>query len=175
MHHHIDPVEPAFEEVLIGLELERVRHDTRGIGEHAILGDDGITFDATRMGHNLLVVMIEHSWSAMQVGCVQRGSNRAALQCPRARPTSPKEEFGVSRSVDFGMGICLVSSGAASQINCCQNMPGDQLPECTHPTRGGLAKACSCRCVMWPAYGKLRKSANDGTTEAKSFPGLVPP
>ena len=51
MHHHIDPVEPAFEEVLIGLELERVRHDTRGIREHAILGDDGITFDATRTGH----------------------------------------------------------------------------------------------------------------------------
>jgi hypothetical protein len=25
MHHHIDPLEPAFEEVLIGLELERVR------------------------------------------------------------------------------------------------------------------------------------------------------
>jgi hypothetical protein len=40
---------------------------------------------------------------------------------------------------------------------------------------GGLAKACSCRCVMWPAYGKLRKSANDGTAEAKSFPGLLPP
>jgi hypothetical protein len=51
MHHHIDPVEPAFEEVLIGLELERVRHDTRGIRDHAILGDDGITFDSTRTGH----------------------------------------------------------------------------------------------------------------------------
>ena len=33
----IDSVEPAFEEVLIGLELERVRHDARGIREHAIL------------------------------------------------------------------------------------------------------------------------------------------
>jgi hypothetical protein len=52
VHHDIDPVEPAFEEVPIGLELERVRHDTRGIREHAILGDDGITFDATGHGHN---------------------------------------------------------------------------------------------------------------------------
>src|SRR5580700_10159689 len=51
MHHYVDPVEPAFEEVLIGLELERVRHDTRGIRDHAILGDDGITFDSTRTGH----------------------------------------------------------------------------------------------------------------------------
>ena len=51
MHHHIDAVEPAFKEVPIGLELERVRHDTRGIREHAILRDDGITFDATRTGH----------------------------------------------------------------------------------------------------------------------------
>ena len=25
MHHHIDAVEPAFEEVLLGLEFERVR------------------------------------------------------------------------------------------------------------------------------------------------------
>src|ERR1039458_9818200 len=48
MHHHIDLVEPAFEEVLIGLELERVRHDTRGIRKHAIFGDDGVTFDTTR-------------------------------------------------------------------------------------------------------------------------------
>ncbi|HUI22691.1 MAG TPA: hypothetical protein VLZ74_16865 [Methylocella sp.] len=54
MHHHIDPVEPAFEEVLICLELERVGHDTRSIREHAILGDDGITFDTKRMRHGNL-------------------------------------------------------------------------------------------------------------------------
>jgi hypothetical protein len=53
VNHDVDPVEPAFEEALIGLELERVRHDTRGIREHAILGDDGITFDATGRGHHL--------------------------------------------------------------------------------------------------------------------------
>ena len=28
MHHHINPIEPAFEEALIGLELELVRHNT---------------------------------------------------------------------------------------------------------------------------------------------------
>ena len=37
MYHHIDPLELAFEELPIGLELERVRHDARGIREHAIL------------------------------------------------------------------------------------------------------------------------------------------
>jgi hypothetical protein len=37
VYHHIDPVELAFEELPIGLELERVRHDARGIREHAIL------------------------------------------------------------------------------------------------------------------------------------------
>ena len=47
MHHYIDPVEPSFEEISIGLELERVRHDTRCIRVHPILGDDGITVDAT--------------------------------------------------------------------------------------------------------------------------------
>ena len=51
MHYHIDPVERAFEELVIGLELERVRHDTRGIRDHAIRGDDGITFDSARTGH----------------------------------------------------------------------------------------------------------------------------
>jgi hypothetical protein len=55
MYHHIGPVEPAFEKVPIDLELERVWHDTRGIREHALLGDDGITFDATRTGRNHLL------------------------------------------------------------------------------------------------------------------------
>jgi hypothetical protein len=50
MHDHIDPVETALEKVLIGLELELLRHDARCIGEHAVLGDNGITFDATGTG-----------------------------------------------------------------------------------------------------------------------------
>src|SRR5579863_331813 len=49
VHHHDGCVEPAFEELPVGLELQRVRHDARGIREHAILGDDGVTFDAARM------------------------------------------------------------------------------------------------------------------------------
>ena len=51
MHHDINPIKPAFEEVLIGIEFELVRHDTCCIREHAILRDNGITFDATGHGH----------------------------------------------------------------------------------------------------------------------------
>src|SRR6202035_4674637 len=54
MHYHVDPVESAFEEMPIGLELERVRDHARGVREHAILGDNGIPFDATRMGNGNL-------------------------------------------------------------------------------------------------------------------------
>ena len=50
MHRHIDPVERTFEEMPIGLEFERIRHDAGGIREHAVLRDDGITFDATITG-----------------------------------------------------------------------------------------------------------------------------
>jgi hypothetical protein len=50
MHHRIDAVESAFEEVLIGLELERVWHNAAGISQHAIFGYEGITFDAMRTG-----------------------------------------------------------------------------------------------------------------------------
>jgi hypothetical protein len=54
MHHHVDPVKSAFEELLIGPELERVRHDPFRIREHAILGDNGITLDATRLRHSII-------------------------------------------------------------------------------------------------------------------------
>src|ERR1700730_1431083 len=68
MHHHIDPVEPAFEKVPVGLELEPVRHDTYGIREHAILGDNGITFDVTRTGHGCSVLLFlnrtERGWAS---------------------------------------------------------------------------------------------------------------
>ena len=50
MYHNIDSVEPAFKEALISREFKRVRHDTRGIREHAVLRDDGIAFDATGTG-----------------------------------------------------------------------------------------------------------------------------
>ena len=45
---HINAVEAAFEKALVGLTPELVRHDTRNICEHAVLGDDGITFNAIR-------------------------------------------------------------------------------------------------------------------------------
>jgi hypothetical protein len=72
MHYHIDPVESAFEEVPIGLELERVRDHARGVREHAILGDNGIPFDATRTGMEIIF---------------QRGSSspRTGLNLRRAR------------------------------------------------------------------------------------------
>ena len=46
MHDHINPVQAVLEEQLISFELERVRHDPRGICQHAVLGDDGVTLDA---------------------------------------------------------------------------------------------------------------------------------
>ena len=62
MYQNIDPVEPAFEEVLIGLVLERIRHDSFGIRNHAILGDNGITFDATRAKHgNVSTIARDHN------------------------------------------------------------------------------------------------------------------
>src|SRR3984893_9902214 len=66
MHHHIDPVESAFEELPIGLELERIRHDTLGIREHAILGDDSKTFDATRTGHGIPLMGSDPSKPALR-------------------------------------------------------------------------------------------------------------
>src|SRR5476651_602010 len=53
-NHHIDPVEPEFEKLLVGLELELVRHDTCRVLKHAVLGDNGVTFDATWTGHAIL-------------------------------------------------------------------------------------------------------------------------
>ena len=50
VNDHINAIEPAFEKALVGLKLELVRHDTCSICEHAVFGDDGITFDATRRG-----------------------------------------------------------------------------------------------------------------------------
>src|SRR5664279_4999476 len=60
MHYHIDPVEPALEEIQIGIELKRVRHDTCRIRKHAILGDNSITFDATRTGHAIIFRQTSH-------------------------------------------------------------------------------------------------------------------
>src|SRR5262249_19312879 len=53
MHDNIDAVEPAREKPLVGLELERVRHDADGIRQHAVLRHDGVALDAAWRGHVL--------------------------------------------------------------------------------------------------------------------------
>lgn len=52
MHNDVDTIETAFEEGLIGPEFQRIRHNTCRVREHAVLGNDGITFDTMRMEHN---------------------------------------------------------------------------------------------------------------------------
>jgi hypothetical protein len=54
MRHRLDAVEPLREETLIALELELFGHDTGGIRQHAVDGDDGIGFDAARTSHGVL-------------------------------------------------------------------------------------------------------------------------
>ena len=45
MHDQIDPIERAFEELLVGPELQRIRHDTICVGEHAIGRNDDVAFN----------------------------------------------------------------------------------------------------------------------------------
>jgi hypothetical protein len=51
MHHDIDTIETFFEEYLIGLKLERIRHDSCRVRKHAVLGNDGVTFNARHKCH----------------------------------------------------------------------------------------------------------------------------
>src|SRR5690348_526721 len=51
VHDHVDGVEPVFEETLVGLEFERIRHDAGGVGQHAVLRHDGKTLDAAGLRH----------------------------------------------------------------------------------------------------------------------------
>jgi hypothetical protein len=51
MHHHIDSIELLFEEALVGLNFQGIRHDALGIREHSVFGDDGVAFDANGKGH----------------------------------------------------------------------------------------------------------------------------
>jgi hypothetical protein len=46
MHGHVRRIEGGFKKSLIGLELQFRRHDTAGVREHAVSGDDHIAFDA---------------------------------------------------------------------------------------------------------------------------------
>jgi hypothetical protein len=54
MYRHIYPVEAVLEKAFIGLELERFWHDAVGIRDHAIFGDDCVTFYSTG-GHGLFL------------------------------------------------------------------------------------------------------------------------
>jgi hypothetical protein len=101
MHHHIDPVEPAFEELLIGLELERVRHDTRGIREHAILADDGITFDATRTGHgNHFPTGLKSHWD---VGKESLAAEENVAKISRRHDVHPNQLHAWRRQARLGL------------------------------------------------------------------------
>jgi hypothetical protein len=54
MYRHIYSVEAVLEKAFIGLELERFWHDAVGIRDHAIFGDDRLTFYSTG-GHGFLL------------------------------------------------------------------------------------------------------------------------
>ena len=47
MDDDVDTIETGFKETLIGREFERLRHNADGIGEHAVLRNDGKAFDVT--------------------------------------------------------------------------------------------------------------------------------
>src|SRR5262245_14684556 len=61
MHDDVDAVEPPFEEHLVGLKFERVRHDSCGICKHAILGDNRVSFDAARHFHRLITFAVRQA------------------------------------------------------------------------------------------------------------------
>src|SRR5678815_4059053 len=46
MYHHVNRVQAVLKKLLIRIEPERVRHEPCCIGNHAISGDDGVTFNS---------------------------------------------------------------------------------------------------------------------------------
>jgi hypothetical protein len=81
MRHHIDRVEPALEEALIGVEPELVRHDAGRIREHAVFGDNGITFDAGRPRHSSHC-RISTGRRTPDAGMPERKMDACVLPCP---------------------------------------------------------------------------------------------
>ena len=61
MHDDVDAIEPSFEENLIGLKFERVRHNSCRIGKHAILRDNRVSFDAARNFHRLIAFAVRQA------------------------------------------------------------------------------------------------------------------
>ena len=51
VHHRSRTVEAAMKEPLVGLNHEAGRNFSLGVGQHAVRGDDGISFDARGSGH----------------------------------------------------------------------------------------------------------------------------
>lgn len=55
MNDDVDMVQPGFEEAVIGLVLENVRHEAARIRDHSVARDDGVAFDAKVFGHERLI------------------------------------------------------------------------------------------------------------------------
>ena len=58
MHDDVDTIEPSFEESLITLEFERVRHNSCRIRKHTVRGDNRVSFDAARNFHRLIAFAV---------------------------------------------------------------------------------------------------------------------
>jgi hypothetical protein len=54
MYDRGSPVERALKESLICIVADNVRHDAVGIGDHAVGGNDDVTFDAEQSANSLL-------------------------------------------------------------------------------------------------------------------------
>ncbi len=50
MHHDGGAVEAFLEEMLIGVVADRLRHLAFRVGDHAVGGDDDVSFDAAQSG-----------------------------------------------------------------------------------------------------------------------------
>jgi hypothetical protein len=48
VNDRLDFVETVGEITLVGVEFQRLRHHAVRIGQHAVLGHDGVAFDARR-------------------------------------------------------------------------------------------------------------------------------
>ena len=81
MHDHIDTVQSVLEEALIGFEFEGFRHNPCGIGQHAVFGDNGVTFDVRflHLGYRGVAFAIAHATRRVAVP-------RASLPAPRPTP-----------------------------------------------------------------------------------------
>jgi hypothetical protein len=88
MYRHIYFVKAVLEKAFIGLELKRFWHDAVGIRDHAIFGDDCVTFYSTG-GHGFLLearVMIRIIGLGSVLLPKQRVSSRCIFSCAGPYP-----------------------------------------------------------------------------------------